>query len=139
VILIKTQETVRFIAKFDDFGGDPVPFMYHCHMLIHEDGGMMGQFVVAATTGIFENSVQDNLPYSIYPNPAQNLITFVSENDKQVSIDIEIFNLQGSLVIKKSLLMNKSYTMDVSSLKTGFYTAVLRSDNEKYSKKIIIK
>jgi FtsP/CotA-like multicopper oxidase with cupredoxin domain len=31
------------------FGGhtDPdLPFMYHCHLLVHEDAGMMGQFVV---------------------------------------------------------------------------------------------
>ncbi|HJA62368.1 MAG TPA: multicopper oxidase domain-containing protein, partial [Candidatus Brevibacterium intestinavium] len=23
-----------------------LPYMYHCHMLLHEDEGMMGQFVV---------------------------------------------------------------------------------------------
>jgi hypothetical protein len=23
-----------------------VPYMFHCHMLLHEDEGMMGQFVV---------------------------------------------------------------------------------------------
>ena len=24
------------------------PFMYHCHLLYHEDSGLMGQFVVVA-------------------------------------------------------------------------------------------
>mgnify|MGYP006145950441 CR=1 FL=1 len=38
--------TVRFIAKFDDYYSDEFPYMYHCHMLTHEDGGMMGQFLV---------------------------------------------------------------------------------------------
>ena len=33
------------------FGRPPdpaMPYMYHCHMLYHEDRGMMGQFVVVA-------------------------------------------------------------------------------------------
>lgn len=38
--------TVRFIAKFDDFYSDEHPYMYHCHILTHEDEGMMGQFLV---------------------------------------------------------------------------------------------
>ena len=34
------------IAKYDDFASNVNPFMFHCHFLNHEDGGMMGQFVV---------------------------------------------------------------------------------------------
>lgn len=39
---------VTFVAKFEDFASDTDPFMYHCHMANHEDGGMMGQFLVSA-------------------------------------------------------------------------------------------
>jgi bilirubin oxidase len=39
--------SVTFIAKFDDFASDTDAFMYHCHMANHEDGGMMGQFLVS--------------------------------------------------------------------------------------------
>jgi FtsP/CotA-like multicopper oxidase with cupredoxin domain len=35
--------TVRVIAAFEDFTG---VYMYHCHLLEHEDAGMMGQFEV---------------------------------------------------------------------------------------------
>jgi blue copper oxidase len=38
--------TVRFITQFDDFYSTETPYMYHCHMLTHEDDGMMGQFLV---------------------------------------------------------------------------------------------
>ncbi len=38
---------VTFIAKFDDYASDTDPFMYHCHMANHEDGGLMGQFLVS--------------------------------------------------------------------------------------------
>ena len=38
--------TVRVIAEFADFADPDHPYMYHCHILEHEDAGMMGQFVV---------------------------------------------------------------------------------------------
>jgi len=45
-VLVMPGKTVRIIARFSDFV-DPVnPYMFHCHILEHEDAGMMGQFVV---------------------------------------------------------------------------------------------
>ncbi len=45
-VYIPKGETVSVIAKYDDFASNTNPFMFHCHFLNHEDGGMMGQFVV---------------------------------------------------------------------------------------------
>lgn len=39
-------ETVRFIMRFENFSDPDNAYMYHCHILEHEDNGMMGQFVV---------------------------------------------------------------------------------------------
>jgi FtsP/CotA-like multicopper oxidase with cupredoxin domain len=36
---VPKHETVRFVVRFDDFGGK---WMFHCHILTHEDHGMMG-------------------------------------------------------------------------------------------------
>jgi bilirubin oxidase len=36
---VPKHSTVRFIVRFNDFGGK---WMYHCHILDHEDHGMMG-------------------------------------------------------------------------------------------------
>ncbi len=45
-MLVRPFETVRIIKRFEDYA-DPVnPYMFHCHILEHEDVGMMGQFVV---------------------------------------------------------------------------------------------
>lgn len=43
---ILPNESVTFVAKFDDYASTTHPFMYHCHMANHEDGGLMGQFLV---------------------------------------------------------------------------------------------
>ena len=45
-VLLKPREVVRFIVKFNDYADTTNPFMYHCHILEHEDNAMMGQFVV---------------------------------------------------------------------------------------------
>ena len=42
-VLIQPGETVRIISRFLDYKG---VYMYHCHLLEHEDDGMMGQFEV---------------------------------------------------------------------------------------------
>ncbi len=45
-VLVNPGEIVRIIAKFEDYADSDKPFMYHCHILEHEDAGMMGQFTV---------------------------------------------------------------------------------------------
>ena len=46
-VYVPRNAKVSFIAKFDDFASDSDAFMYHCHMSNHEDGGLMGQFLVS--------------------------------------------------------------------------------------------
>jgi FtsP/CotA-like multicopper oxidase with cupredoxin domain len=38
---VPKHSVVRFIVRFSDFAGK---WMYHCHILDHEDHGMMGVF-----------------------------------------------------------------------------------------------
>jgi blue copper oxidase len=45
-VVVNRGETVRFITKFERHNDTEVPYMYHCHILPHEDGGMMAQFIV---------------------------------------------------------------------------------------------
>ncbi|MFF7011662.1 multicopper oxidase family protein [Streptomyces fimicarius] len=40
--------TVRLAVRFDTLTDERIPYMYHCHVLRHEDDGMMGQFLVVA-------------------------------------------------------------------------------------------
>ena len=45
-VVVHPRETLRLIMRFTDFADPSTPYMYHCHLLNHEDNGMMGQFVV---------------------------------------------------------------------------------------------
>lgn len=45
-VRVERGEEVRIIKRFLDYEDADSPYMYHCHILDHEDAGMMGQFVV---------------------------------------------------------------------------------------------
>ena len=45
-VQVPPGETVRVAIRFSDYGDPTSPYMFHCHLLEHEDRGMMGQFVV---------------------------------------------------------------------------------------------
>ena len=46
--MVHVQEGVaEILVRFDHEAPDHAPFMYHCHILEHEDCGMMGQFTVS--------------------------------------------------------------------------------------------
>jgi len=45
-VLVESGETVKIITRFENYADPNNPYMFHCHILEHEDAGMMGQFVV---------------------------------------------------------------------------------------------
>ena len=85
--------TVRFIAVFNDFADETTPYMYHCHMLTHEDGGMMGQFIVS------EKGKNVNLNLSVTPNPSLTGDFSIDLSPITNTIEsIQIYDLQGKVV-----------------------------------------
>jgi FtsP/CotA-like multicopper oxidase with cupredoxin domain len=45
-VFLEDDVTYRLLMTVTDFADAEMPYMYHCHLLRHEDQGMMGQFVV---------------------------------------------------------------------------------------------
>jgi FtsP/CotA-like multicopper oxidase with cupredoxin domain len=45
-VYVPPGKTVRLVIAFSDYTDPELPSMFHCHILQHEDRGMMGQFVV---------------------------------------------------------------------------------------------
>lgn len=45
-IALESNREYRLLVRFDDYADPTTPYMYHCHLLWHEDQGMMGQFLV---------------------------------------------------------------------------------------------
>ena len=45
-VLVNDDREVVIAARFDTYAAEDIPYMLHCHILDHEDLGMMGQFLV---------------------------------------------------------------------------------------------
>lgn len=45
-VTVPPGATVKLAVLFGQYRNNHYPYMYHCHMLYHEDSGMMGQFMM---------------------------------------------------------------------------------------------
>ena len=122
-----TSSVVKFIAKFDDFADPLHPFMYHCHIALHEDEGMMGQFIVTNTTAT-QNLSPLNNDFNIYPNPAKDRIFIRFNSPTQSAYYIKVIDSSGrtKLMLPQPKLENG---IDINSLKTGIYHLLLTNQN----------
>jgi bilirubin oxidase len=134
VILVKAQETVRFIAKFDDFNNSSVPYMYHCHMLIHEDGGMMGQFVVSDVVSVKENFNTDGI--IIYPNPGNGII-YIDYSEGLNIKKIIIYNQLGKIVDNVNIYYNDQ-KIQIDGLQKGVFFVKIELSDASITKKIVV-
>ncbi|WUI27030.1 multicopper oxidase domain-containing protein [Mycobacterium sp. NBC_00419] len=47
-VYVAPGQRIRLAVRFADYTDPTFPYMYHCHLAMHEDRGMMGQFLVLA-------------------------------------------------------------------------------------------
>jgi hypothetical protein len=88
------------------------------------------------TTSI--NEINNNLNYSIYPNPTQNnlYVSFTKEDD----YFIKIFDVNGLLTYTSQILKSNATStnvIDISSFNNGMYFLQIQSVNITHTKKII--
>ena len=116
VLFVNPKETVRVISRFEDFTSD-VPYVYHCHILVHEDKGMMKQFIVMDKIYVDKNYVGTetgslNQPFNTFREAVAaakdgSTIVFKSGLDHQETLPpllitkrIRIQLLSGPVIIK---------------------------------------
>ena len=118
VIFVPSHQNVQFIAKFNDYSDALHPYMFHCHIALHEDEGMMGQFVVGnSPSGIM--NVQQNKKMKVYPNPTKGILNFEVEDGIQI-VHAAVINVRGQNLLQFDLDGTKR-DLDVSSLDHGLY------------------
>lgn len=147
------QVKYRLIGTWDDFGipySGPFPvggnslfynkaYMYHCHILDHEDAGMMHQFVVISPTVGTENP-QILMPgdWQIYPNPSNGILNLRGSCDAVSRI--EVLDVAGRLVgqsIIPPLNEHQSASID-KKFPPGAYVVNWIRNDKVYSKAWIV-
>lgn len=137
VIYVPAQGSARAIMRFEDFVDPDMPYMYHCHMLMHEDEGMMGQFVVVDPSAVTEQEA--SAPLSVWPNPSAGIL-HVRLPKAFVAADVRLSDELGRTAFAATATQNDALaTITTGHLAPGSYLLTI-SDNtgQRLVRKVII-
>jgi len=98
----------------------------------HINYGMVGTIEVSTTTNV-SDVLSENESVLVYPNPAKNKIYIASGNFLSSNLNIQIYNLTGTIQ-QEYVLKNSAapFELDVSDYSSGSY--FIRIKNSKDSK-----
>jgi len=129
-------QSVKFIAKFETFCDSMATYMYHCHMLPHEDEGMMGQFNVICPTNVGITDIDSELnDLVVYPNPASDKV-MLKFNSKEKLIDVTLYDYSGKIIFSKNKINDSQVILNNDNQASGIYTVVVTSTQGIVYKKI---
>ena len=138
VVLVPAMQTVKFITKFETFCDDMAMYMYHCHMLPHEDDGMMGQFVVAcpADMGVDELN-ETTADVVIFPNPNHGQFS-IQTNIKDKLEALKIFDCLGNVVMSQSNFIGNETLIQVNGEFNGLLLVELVFESKIIYRKVLV-
>ncbi|MDQ3141442.1 MAG: multicopper oxidase domain-containing protein [Bacteroidota bacterium] len=120
--------TVVLITKYLDFNDPVMPYMFHCHILSHEDNGMMGQFIInPSTTGVSETAFDEN-GIAVFPNPVSENLNIVLNNGNNQKKTLFIYNTLGQNVFTTTSSQN-NISIPVSNFNAGIYLMMMLGDS----------
>jgi hypothetical protein len=112
----------RAIAFIDTIHGYITPRLYR---------------VFFGQTGISSDLSLEN-QISIFPNPATDVVTFVSDGTSQIT-GIEIYNASGSLIKNNVGLHTKNYQINIKEFPTGIYIVNVLLKEGVVTRKLIVQ
>lgn len=140
VILVEPMDTVRFITRFEDFANDTLPYMYHCHMLTHEDEGMMHQFLVIDTLQTHRSDPsQSSASFTLFPNPTEEEhVTIKLPTVAKSEGKLRVFTPTGSLAISDTFPIGTTeFSLGITELPAGCYTVKLQFKEGNLVRKMV--
>ncbi len=133
VILVEPDDTVRFITQFTDFMST-TPYMYHCHLLHHEDDGMMHSFAVIDSSWLEIHGIKVENEVVMYPNPSVNDVWIFSG---QLNISgLRVIDELGREVSITTNVVDGSI-INMSDWSSGIYTFIFVTEKGEISRRIV--
>ena len=115
--------SVKLITKYEHFSDADMPYMYHCHILSHEDKGMMGQFIVNPGISATYDQADLNTNVQILPNPAVSTFQVKATLPESEPVDVSIFDEMGRQIMARSFEASKAIdlTLNCNDWASGTY------------------
>ncbi|HEX6169285.1 MAG TPA: multicopper oxidase domain-containing protein [Chitinophagaceae bacterium] len=140
-------EVTKVIAKFDR----PGLYVWHCHILSHEEHDMMRPFfvgemdnaIVNRSAVINKENAEAALQLKVTPNPFSNYVTIQLSLTETKNVSINLYDIKGSLV-KKTYAGKKDagiqrISIDGSSMADGIYFCEIIINEERFFRKLVLQ
>ncbi len=146
VQLIREGAIMSYVARFDSF---PSPynmdslfthgFMYHCHILTHEDNSMMHQFVVVDSLVTMTNTteVEPSKTLTLFPNPTENSINF--KGDFLDAGVLRFYDVNGKLLDSRDMQSLPGSNVQVDHLPRGIVIVEYVSGNVRFVERLLLQ
>jgi spore coat protein A, manganese oxidase len=139
-------EVTRVIATFDL----PGMYVWHCHILSHEDHEMMRPYVVGNMDAMTRNAVAEKaaavekaVALKVVPNPFSNQFTVRFKLAKPSTVAVNLYDSKGSLVknIHSGQLPvgEQQVSVDGSSHANGMYYCEVIVNGERLLRKMLLQ
>lgn len=142
--IVPPGQVGRVIAHFDR----PGRYVWHCHILSHEDHEMMRPFHVGPIPGgNLRLAATQEITTESFPNPFQSSTQIRFELMKEQNIDLTVFDMSGKLVYHnldfyqkgKNAIFWDGFDNNGKVLHTGVYLYKLKGVDFVESKRLVIQ
>jgi len=143
VVVVHSMETVRIIKQFEDYADPEKAYMSHCHILEHEDAGMMTHWVVVDMSTSLHEVESEKYELLVYPNPTDGNLNLSLAVLNSGACTINLFNQSGQIVysIISDEYLTKgdyNYSADLNAFPSGLYYCQLVTKNNTVTKKLVL-
>ena len=140
-------EVTRVIAKFDR----PGLYVWHCHILSHEEHDMMRPFfvgemnkpIVNKSEKIMKEDAEAELQLKVNPNPFSNYVTIQFNLPATKKISINLYDTKGSLVKKvyegEKPAGLQRLSIDGGNMANGIYFCEILINKQRILRKLVLQ
>jgi FtsP/CotA-like multicopper oxidase with cupredoxin domain len=146
-VLVLPGWKLRFLGQFDDYPSPIMPeltYMYHCHILTHEDslgGGMMHQFIVTnegACLSSIDEAESKKPTMELFPNPSTGILHLKGQSNYPSKTSI--LDLQGRLMREQQIpALDGNATINIDGLPNGLYFVEWRTQRGVVTGKLVVQ
>ena len=119
--------------------------MYYCGVAANNNGNenldyvYNGSQLITPMTGASTSEPAEQQLFSVYPNPATDVLNIASEHTGSSPMIYKLCDLSGKQVQELTLTGKSEYQLNVSSYAKGIYSLSAENGNQKSSRKIVIQ
>ena len=126
------------LAAFTDEPSMVFRFVFATDQNTNGEGAVIDDFTIDASQVLSVDEL-DSANFAIYPNPSDQIFMIDRASFFGENMDIDVYDLTGKLVLKRSNITDRAYPLDMSDVSKGVYFMRITIDNSSLVKKLILK